>query len=49
MPKEVFEQEWAETQGLAFVDRVLKVKRIFRVTYRTVLHRLSETLHRPAR
>lgn len=44
MPREVFEQEWAETQGLAFVDRVLKVKRIFRVSYRSVLYRLSETL-----
>ncbi len=47
MPQEVFEQEWAETQGLAFVDRVLKVKRIFRVSYRTVLYRLSERMPGP--
>ena len=45
MPAEVFEREWAETYGMAFVDRVLKVKRIFRVSYRTVLYRLSE--HHP--
>lgn len=42
MPEEVFAKEWAETYGMAFVDRVLKVKRIFRVSYRTVLYRLSE-------
>lgn len=44
MPEEVFAKEWAETYGMAFVDRVLKVKRIFRVSYRTVLYRLSETI-----
>ncbi len=43
MPQRVFEKEWEETYGLAFVDRVLKVKRMFRVSYRTVLYRLSET------
>ncbi|HRC87645.1 MAG TPA: ImmA/IrrE family metallo-endopeptidase, partial [Thermoanaerobaculia bacterium] len=47
MPQGVFEQEWAETQGLAFVDRVLKVKRIFRVSYRTVLYRLTERMPGP--
>ena len=44
MPDGVFRREWAETYGMAFVDRVLKVKRIFRVSYRTVLYRLSEDL-----
>ncbi|HEX4961702.1 MAG TPA: ImmA/IrrE family metallo-endopeptidase, partial [Thermoanaerobaculia bacterium] len=43
MPQSVFEKEWEETYGLAFVDRVLKVKRMFRVSYRTVLYRLGET------
>jgi Zn-dependent peptidase ImmA (M78 family)/DNA-binding XRE family transcriptional regulator len=43
MPREVFEKEWDETYGMAFLDRVLKVKRMFRVSYRTVLYRLSET------
>jgi len=28
---------------MALVDRVLKVKRMFRVSYRTVLYRLTET------
>ncbi len=43
MPQEVFAKEWEETRGIALVDRVLKVKRMFRVSYRTVLYRLSET------
>jgi Zn-dependent peptidase ImmA (M78 family)/DNA-binding XRE family transcriptional regulator len=47
MPEEVFGKEWAETYGMAFVERVLKVKRIFRVSYRTVLYRLSEMLGAP--
>jgi len=42
MPDKVFEIEWREARGLPLVDRVLKVKRIFRVSYRTVLYRLSE-------
>lgn len=41
MPDGVFWREWEETRGLALVDRVLKVKRMFRVSYRTVLHRLA--------
>lgn len=42
MPKEAYESEWGDTYGLAFVDRVLKVKRMFQVSYKTVLYRLSE-------
>ena len=42
MPQRAFESEWEETYGLAFVDRVLKVKRIFQVSYKTVLYRLAE-------
>jgi Zn-dependent peptidase ImmA (M78 family) len=42
LPHELFELEWKEARGLPLVDRVLKVKRIFRVSYRTVLYRLSE-------
>jgi Zn-dependent peptidase ImmA (M78 family)/DNA-binding XRE family transcriptional regulator len=41
MPDASFQKEWDETYGLALVDRVMKVKRIFRVSYRTVLHRLA--------
>jgi len=43
MPAEVFRREWDDTYGMSFVDRVMKVKRIFRVSYKTVLYRLSET------
>jgi Zn-dependent peptidase ImmA (M78 family)/DNA-binding XRE family transcriptional regulator len=43
MPAEVFEEAWHETRGLSFVERVLKVKRLFRVSYRTVLHRVQDT------
>jgi Zn-dependent peptidase ImmA (M78 family) len=43
MPHEVFEREWFEARGLSFVERVLKVKRMFHVSYKTVLYRLAET------
>lgn len=43
MPQEVFQDEWSDGRGLPFVDRVLKVKRIFQVSYKTVLYRLAET------
>lgn len=42
MPQDAFKKEWEKTYGLSLVDRVLKVKRIFRVSYRTVLYRLIE-------
>lgn len=42
MPDEGFFKEWDEASGLHPVDRVIKVKRIFRVSYKTVLHRLTE-------
>lgn len=42
MPNGAFEREWISTNGLAFVDRVLKIKLIFNVSYRTVLFRLGE-------
>lgn len=42
MPNEGFQKEWDEAAGLHFVDRVFKVKRIFRVSYKTVLSRLIE-------
>jgi Zn-dependent peptidase ImmA (M78 family)/DNA-binding XRE family transcriptional regulator len=42
MPDKAFNSEWNETYGLSFVDRVMKVKRIFQVSYKTVLYRLSE-------
>jgi len=42
MPDAGFRKEWNEAAGLAFVDRVFKVKRIFRVSYKTILMRLVE-------
>ncbi len=42
MPNDGFRKEWNEAAGLHFVDRVFKVKRIFRVSYKTVLYRLLE-------
>ncbi|NLT68666.1 MAG: ImmA/IrrE family metallo-endopeptidase [Acidobacteria bacterium] len=42
MPNEGFRKEWNEAAGLHFVDRVFKIKRIFRVSYKTVLSRLLE-------
>jgi len=43
MPDEGFDAEWDQTRGLPLLFRVLKVKRIYRVSYKTVLHRLVES------
>ncbi len=45
MPDLSFIEAWNGTKGLSLVDRVIKVKRIFRVSYKTVLFRYS--LHFP--
>jgi Zn-dependent peptidase ImmA (M78 family)/transcriptional regulator with XRE-family HTH domain len=42
LPDEGFRKEWGDSAGLHWVDRVLKVKRIFRVSYKAVLARLQE-------
>lgn len=42
MPDTRFTKEWDDAYGLAFLERVLKVKRIFRVSYKTVLRRLED-------
>lgn len=47
MPDAVFNREWGDTVGLPLFDRVLKVKRVFRVSWRTVLYRLAEGLSDP--
>jgi len=44
MPEAAFESEWADASGLSFINRVLKVKRIFQVSYKTVLYRLSDSV-----
>jgi Zn-dependent peptidase ImmA (M78 family)/DNA-binding XRE family transcriptional regulator len=43
MPEESFEDAWEEARGLPLVKRVIKVKRIFHVSYKTVLYRVAET------
>ena len=43
MPEAAFSVEWDATRGRSLLVRVLKVKRIFRVSYMTVLRRLVET------
>lgn len=42
MPQKAFEKKLKESYGLAFVDRVLHIKRFFRVSYLTVLRRVSD-------
>ncbi|MCL6613477.1 MAG: helix-turn-helix domain-containing protein [Firmicutes bacterium] len=44
MPETVFRREWEEAGGWPLIDRVLKVKRIFHVSYRTVLYRLQDKI-----
>jgi Zn-dependent peptidase ImmA (M78 family)/DNA-binding XRE family transcriptional regulator len=44
MPDAAFRKEWEDTRGFAVYDRVLKVKRIFRVSWRTVVYRLAQGL-----
>ena len=43
MPEAAFATEWEATSGHSLLIRALKVKRIFRVSYMTVLRRLVET------
>ena len=43
MTEKAFEAEWNASRGRSLLLRVLKVKRIFRVSYKTVLHRLVES------
>ena len=42
MPNAVFWRQWRDAAGLALLDRVVKVKRVFRESWRAVLHRVSE-------
>lgn len=42
MPKEMFKRRWNEDGGLHWINRVLAIKRFFRVSYQVVLFRLSE-------
>ena len=42
VPRDVFEKEWEQSRGLDIIDRVMKAKRMFRVSWRTILHRATE-------
>lgn len=42
MPQKGFDFEWAESAGMPFIDRVMKIKSIFKVSYKTVLYRLKQ-------
>lgn len=39
MPDDVFRSEWDDARGLPLVERVMKVKRIFKVSWKAVLYR----------
>ena len=49
MPEAVFAKEFAEARGLSWYDRIFKLKRIFRVSYRSVLYRVARELPAHAR
>jgi Zn-dependent peptidase ImmA (M78 family)/DNA-binding XRE family transcriptional regulator len=42
IPPKVFDKELEDTRGLALVDRVLKLKRIFKVSWQTIIFRMTE-------
>lgn len=42
MPQNAFEKKLKESYGLGFVERVLHIKRFFRVSYLTVLRRMAD-------
>ena len=42
LPSEGFNREWEECKGLNWYDAVLHIKRKYRVSYKTVLHRLIQ-------
>jgi Zn-dependent peptidase ImmA (M78 family)/transcriptional regulator with XRE-family HTH domain len=44
MPDTLFDKEWEEARGFGFVDRVLKVKRIFKVSWQTVVYRVASRM-----
>ncbi|EIC23603.1 ImmA/IrrE family metallo-endopeptidase [Thiorhodovibrio frisius] len=43
MPQAAFANEWQDAEGLPLLDRVFKIKRVFRVSWRTVLYRVAES------
>ena len=39
MPEADFQEIWDHTSGLALIDRVIKIKQMYRVSYKTILYR----------
>ena len=44
MPKEMFIKEWLKYDNYSFVDKVIKIKQTFGVSYQVVLYRLYDIL-----
>jgi Zn-dependent peptidase ImmA (M78 family)/transcriptional regulator with XRE-family HTH domain len=42
LPQEGFDKEWKKRIGFLFIDRVIQIKRIFKVSYMTILTRLNQ-------
>ncbi len=42
MPAQGFDSEWNESAGMSFIERIMKIKSIFKVSYKTVLYRLKQ-------
>ncbi len=42
MPKEAFYKSWQENKGLHWLRSILHIKRIYKVSYKTVIHRLVD-------
>lgn len=49
MPEATFRKEWEEARGLPFVDRVLKLKTMFRVSWQSVVYRYAVEMPREQR
>jgi len=49
MPDHLFQKEWHEARGLGLVPRVFKIKRIFKVSWQTVLYRVAAPLAKAER
>lgn len=47
VPDEGLEKAWQESKGLHWVDSVLRIKKQYKVSYMTVLVRLSQLLSKP--
>lgn len=49
MPEKPFEKEWDEARGMGLVERVFKVKRIFHVSWKTIVFRAALRSPNPAK